>query len=166
MPEVAAFAILAALVVPYLGATAGQSGLHAEAAARGSRLLESASPAEHHDHGHEVTAADQVFCGIDVFGTDPPTATIVDEVRTVYGYYFCAVGRPGVPYLMSSRSDGPVVVSFVDPPAITIALSGAGYQERVRAIMPDQYEQFCFNGLPDSTVAADVKRRYEAAIPA
>ena len=75
--------------------------------------------------------------------------------------YFCAVGRTGVPYLESSRSDGPIVVRLRPAPDIRIAQHGQGYQDRVRAMMPDQYEQFCFNGLPDDSVAGDVKRRYE-----
>lgn len=164
LPEVVAFAVLAVLAVPYLGARSGQSGIHAQAAERGSRILEQATPAEHHNHGHEVTTGDRIFCGIDVFGVDPPTAIVIDDVTTVYGYYFCAVGRPGLEYMQSSRSDGPIVVNLVGTPSVTIAASGQGYQDRVRAMMPDQYEQYCFNGLPDGTVAAEVRGRYEAEL--
>jgi hypothetical protein len=134
------------------------------AADRAARALEQASPAEHHDHGHEVAAGDRVYCGVAVFGVDPPSVTVIEEVETIYGYYFCAVGRPGVPYLDSSRADGPLVVRMTDPPTIQIAAPGEDYQERVRAMMPDQYEDRCFGGLPDPTVAEAVKRRYESEL--
>lgn len=166
IPEIAAFALLLALAVPFLSSGGGQSGLQAAAAERGSRLLEQASPAEHHSHGHIVAGEDAVLCGIDVFGVDPPSATIIDDVQTVYGYYFCAVGRPGIPYLESSRSDGPIVVQLLPAPYIQIAQHGQGYQDRVRAMMPDQYEQYCFNGLPDDSVAREVRRRYEREVGA
>lgn len=164
LPEIVVFVILAALAVPYLGAQSAQSGLYAVAAERGARLLEQLSPGEHHNHGHEVTSEDRMFCGIHTFGVDPPGATVIDEVRTVYGYYFCAVGRPGTPYLLSSRSDGPIVVHLAPNPTVLIAHSGPGWRERVQEMMPDQYEPFCFSGLPDDRVAADVRRRYEAEL--
>ena len=125
-------------------------------------MLEQASPAEHHDHGHEVTAEDTILCGIDVFGVDPPSATIVDEVQTVYGYYFCAVGRPGLPYLESSRTDGPVVVTLrprrPSRSPSTAGLPGAGPGDDagpVRAALLQRAAR--------RPVADDVKRRYKAA---
>ena len=48
--------------------------------------------------------------------------------------------------------------------SVQIAQHGQGYPDRVRAMMPDQYEQQCFNGLPDGSVAGDVKRRYERQV--
>jgi hypothetical protein len=164
--ELAVFAVLLAAFVYYFAPRSQQGGgsndLHAAAADRAARSLEQASPAEHHDHGHEVAAEDQVYCGVAIFGVDPPSAGLIDDVQTIYGYYFCAVGRPGVPYLESSRADGPIVVHMTDPPTMEIAAPGAGYQERVRAMMPDQYEELCFGGLPDPSVAEEVKRRYES----
>jgi hypothetical protein len=152
------------LVLLASGVAAGPRDVSAVAAERAARMLEQVSPAEHHDHGHEVGAEDRIYCGVDVFGLDPPSATIIDEVRTVYGYYFCAVGRPGVPYLESSRSDGPIVVQLTEPARVQIAAPGAEYQERVRAMMPDEYEALCFGGLPDLSVADAVKRRYESEV--
>jgi hypothetical protein len=99
-----------------------------------------------------------------VFGLAPPSATAIEEVDMVYGYYFCAVGRPGVSYLDSSRSDGPIVVQLAGSPTIQIVAPGEDYQGRVRAMMPDQYEDRCFGGLPDPTVAEEVKRRYESEL--
>jgi hypothetical protein len=154
-----------ALLLSGLGESpaAGPAGPYAAAAERAARALELASPAEHHDHGHEVAAEDRVFCGVAAFGVDA-TDSVGGAVDTLYGYYFCAVGRPGLPYLDSSRADGPIVVRLTNPPSIQIAAPGEGYQDRVRAMMPDQYEELCFRGLPDPAVAAEVKRRYESEL--
>ena len=164
--EILVLAVVVVLLILNLAAGSPQGGgpgdLRAAAAERAAQFLEQASPAEHHDHGHEVAVQDRVYCGVAVFGVDPSAAGIIDDVETVYGYYFCAIGGPGVPYLESSRSDGPIVVHLADPPSIQIAAPGADYQERVRAMMPDQYEELCFGGLPDPTVAEEVKRRYES----
>jgi hypothetical protein len=73
------------------------------------------------------------------------------------------MGRRGVPYLRSNRADGPIVVHLTEPPTVQVVPPGADYPERVRAMMPDEYEDLCFSGLPDPSVADEVKRRYEAA---
>ena len=165
VPEIAAGAVLLALFLSHPGPPPTDAGdLPALAGQRAARILEQVSPAEHHDHGHDVGTEDRVYCGVAVFGVDPPSARVIDDVQTVYGYYFCAVGRPGVPYLSSSRADGPIVAHLTDPPSVQIAAPGVGYEDRVRAMMPDQYEELCFSGLPDPTVAEEVKRRYEADI--
>lgn len=163
VPELAAVAMLAITSVPFLG-VAGHGGLRADVAGRAAQIIELASPADHHDHGHDFTGHDRIFCGVDVFGTDPPNATTLTEVDTVYGYFFCAAGTPGLPYPESSRADGPVVVTLTGAPRASIAQSGAGYADRVRAMMPDQYEDRCFHGLPDASVAAAVRDRYESAL--
>jgi hypothetical protein len=158
-PELAAFAALLVLGVTFLS-TAPGAKLRQEVGLRASRAIEASSPDEHRGHGHAVGGADHVVCGVDVFGTEPREAKSADEVRTVYGYYFCAIGPTGMPYLDSARSDGPVVVRLSDPPVVQIARHGEGYEGRVRAMMPDEYEPLCFGGLRNDAVAADVRRRF------
>jgi hypothetical protein len=158
-PELAAFAALLVLTIPFLSSTAG-TRIKQEVGQRAARLIEASTPEEHRGHGHDVESADHVVCGVDVFGTEPGDAEGADDVRLVYGYYFCAVGPDGTPYLESSRMDGPVVVRFTDPPVIQIARHGQGYEERVRAMMPDEYEPLCFGGLRNDAVAADVRGRF------
>lgn len=162
--ELALVAGIVLVALPFLGSFS--SGLNAEAAAAASAAIEKVSPAEHHNHGHEVTAEDTVICGVHVFGFEPTTASAVAEIETVYGYYFCAVGQPGTRYEDSGRSDGPVVVRLGPHPVVSIAAPGAGYPERVRAMMPDRYESQCFAGLPDHSVAAGVKERFLATVTA
>jgi hypothetical protein len=136
VPEVIVIAVLALLSVPFLASANGPASLQQQIAARAAAIIENETPAEHHAHGHEVTGNDKVICGVALFGTEPAEVKTVDEVQVVYGYYFCAIGSPGVIYMESSRSD------------------------RVRAMMPDQYEDRCFRGLPDPTVAQRVQDRY------
>jgi hypothetical protein len=164
VPEVAALCVLLILLGFGPVQRTRADGLYDLAAERAARTLEQASPTEHHDHGHDVGADDRVYCGVMVFGLEPPSAAAIDEVRVIYGYYFCAVGRPGVSYLDSSRSDGPIVVRLANPATVQIVAPGADYQARVRAMMPDQYEERCFGGLPDPAVAENVKRRYESEL--
>jgi hypothetical protein len=158
-PELAAFAALLVLSVPFLSSTPGAK-LRQEVGQRAARAIEASSPEEHRGHGHTVAAVDHVVCGVDVYGTEPREPAGADEVRMVYGYYFCAVGPDGMPYLESSRSDGPVVVRLSDPPVVQIARHGEGYEGRVRAMMPDEYEPLCFGGLRNDGVAADVRSRF------
>jgi hypothetical protein len=148
VPELAVLAVL--------GVALGGSGGD-ETGRLAASVIEQASPAAHHDHGHEVAEGDRVFCGVDVFGV---------RGETVYGYYFCAMGHAGVPYLESSRVDGPVVVTLGATPSAEIAPPGAGYAAKVRAMMPDEYEWRCFGGLPDPSVASEVQRRYVQALGA
>jgi hypothetical protein len=159
-PELAAFAALLVLSIPFLSSASG-SRVHEEVGQRAARAIEASSPEEHRGHGHLVSAGtDYVVCGVDVFGTEPRDPEGADEVRMIYGYYFCAIGPKGMPYLDSSRSDGPVVVQLNNPPVVQIAGHGEGYEQRVRAMMPDEYEPLCFGGLRNDSVAADVRRRF------
>jgi hypothetical protein len=158
-PELAAFAALLALSIPFLSGASG-SRVEQEVGQRAAQAIEASSPEEHRGHGHSVGGADHVFCGVDVFGTEPRDPKDADEVRMVYGYYFCAIGAEGTTYLDSARSDGPVVVQLSNPPVVQIAGHGEGYEQRVRAMMPDEYEPLCFGGLRNDAVAADVRRRF------
>ena len=157
-PELAAVAALLVLSIPFLS-TAPAAALTQDIGRRAAQALEVSTPEEHRGHGHEVASVDHVVCGVDVFGTEPREVRTADEVTIVYGYYFCAVGPDGKPYLESSRMDGPVVIRLT-PPVIQIARHGAGYEGRVRAMMPDEYESRCFGGLRNDAVAADVRRRF------
>jgi hypothetical protein len=158
-PELAALAALLVVSIPFLSGAPG-SKLNQEIGRRAAQLIEASSPEEHRGHGHTVAGEDKVFCGVDVFGTEPREPRTADEVRMIYGYYFCAIGPKGMTYLDSSRSDGPVVVQLSNPPVVQIAGHGAGYEDRVRAMMPDEYEPLCFGGLRNDAVAADVRRRF------
>ncbi|MCP2327981.1 hypothetical protein HDA40_006488 [Hamadaea flava] len=127
--------------------------------------LERVSPAEHHNHGHEVTAGDRVLCAAEPFGFEPPDAQSVSEVRVAYAYYLCAAAPPGTPWDQSARISGPVAVRLSQPPVVRIAQAGAGYPERVKALIPARY-QARVNGFADSAVPARLRQRYEEQVAA
>jgi hypothetical protein len=161
VPEVAAVAVLAVLL-----ATApvppSPAELRAQLTARVIAALESASPAEHHDHGHDITAEDRVACVAEVYGTDPPDAATVAQARTVYAQYFCAAGPPGTRFELSAFSSGPCAVRLSNPPVVVIPRSGMGYPERVRELVPDRYEEQALKGFQDPSVPDALRPKFEA----
>jgi hypothetical protein len=164
VPEVAAVAVLLVAVVLRPGGIAGGSDLRAQLIERVVAALERASPTEHHDHGHQVTAADRVACVAELHGTDPVAARGLAEVREVYAQYMCAAGAPGTAYDDSSRSSGPVAVRLSDPPVVRVPPSGLGYPDRVRALLPDEYEEQALKGFRDPSVPAALRARYDAMV--
>lgn len=156
LPELLAIAVLAAGL-----AYARPVGLQQQLADRVETILERISPAEHHSHGHEVSQEDHIICAAEPFGVEPKTAKRIEEVHTIYAYYLCAAGEPGTEWDFSSRISGPVVVTLTEPPAVRIAESGAGYPDRVRAMIPDELEAKAFAGFSDPDRPAALRARYE-----
>ncbi|MDI1462371.1 hypothetical protein QEZ54_15480 [Catellatospora sp. KI3] len=156
LPELLALAVVAALS-PLLRPV----DLDAALAARVTQVLELSTPAEHHDHGHEVKADDRVICTAETMGYEPVDARTVAEVRRVYAYYLCAAGSPGQPWDFASRISGPVAVDLTEPPVVRIAQAGQGYPDRVRALLPDRYEARAFNGFVNHDLPKRVLERYE-----
>jgi hypothetical protein len=131
-------------------------------------ILEQETPAEHHDHGHDVgpgaSGTATVLCAVDPFGIDPPDATALAKVRSVYAYELCAVAVPGAPWESATRFSGPVAVRFGDPPVLLVPRQGTGYQDRVREIIPGQYLEHAFGGFKDAQAVAELHRRFDAAL--
>lgn len=128
------------------------------------RVLESASPAQHHDHGHtEFIAEDRVVCEAEAFGHDPQVVSGVEQVQWAYAYYLCAAGPPGTPWDEAARISGPVAVSLTDPPVVRIAEAGAGYPDRVRALIPARYAART-GGFTDATIPARLRSRYDSEV--
>jgi hypothetical protein len=127
------------------------------------RVLETASPAQHHDHGHtDVVAGDKVVCEAEAFGHDPASVHSAAEVRWAYAYYLCAAAPPGTPWDEAARISGPVAVSPADG-VVRIAEAGLGYQDRVRALIPARYADRA-GGFADPAIPARLRGRYEAEI--
>lgn len=139
--------------------------LRAALAARLVTVLEEATPAEHHDHGHELAGPAPVICAVDVFGIDPPGATALDQVRTVYALHLCAVAEPGRPWEWAVKMSGPLAAQWrPDRPVVRIAAPGQGYPERVRALIPDRYQDRAFGSFQNSAALAELRRRFDTAI--
>jgi hypothetical protein len=151
------------------GGTAGSAGqamspaLRAEVAARLVKALEDATPAEHHNHGHEVTTGGLVVCAVDPFGVNPPGAATVDQVATVYALHLCAVAEPGRSWDMSVRYSGPLAANLGDPPVVTVVQPGAGYPDRLHNLIPQQYWTRATGPFLDEAALADLRRRFDAA---
>jgi hypothetical protein len=137
--------------------------LRAELAARLVKALEEATPAEHHNHGHEVTTGGTVVCAVDPFGVDPSGATTIDQVGTVYALHLCAVAEPGRDWDLSVRYSGPLAANPGDPPVVTVVQPGAGYPERVHSLIPQRYWTRATGPFKDDAALADLRRRFDAA---
>jgi hypothetical protein len=159
-PELLAVALLAGSIVTGLGGQRLPDQLADEVA----RILEQIPPAEHHNHGHQVTEQDTVLCVAEVFGAEPADAASLSEVTDVYAYYMCAAGTPGTPYERSQRISGPVAVTLTNPPTARIAQAGAGYQDRVRAIIPERHLDRAFGVFVDSARPISLRARYESEV--
>jgi hypothetical protein len=152
-------------------AGAGEQGLPEQLAARVVEILEEASLAEHADHGHHFDeAASGIVCAAEAFGFDPPEATSVDQVRTVYAHHMCAEVGPDLVWPDAIRAAGPLAVQLTDPPAVLLpealpAGEGALYADRIRALIPERYhaEALASEGFADSAVAEQLRTRFEAA---
>lgn len=126
-------------------------------------LLENASVAEHHSHGHvELTADDRIVCAAEAFGHDPVSVRSVAEVRWAYAYYMCATAPPGTPWAQASRIAGPVAVSIADG-EVRIAQAGLGYQDRVKALIPARYADRT-DGFRNSAIPMRLLDRYQVEI--
>jgi hypothetical protein len=170
----AAFAVLATVAVVVVlkadgSAPAGPTdqvmpaALRSEVAARLVKALEDATRAEHHNHGHEVATGGTVVCAVDPFGLDPPGATAIDQVGTVYALHLCAVAESGRTWDMSVRYSGPLAANLGDPPVVTVVQPGAGYPERVHSLIPQRYWPRATGPFRDDAALADLRRRFDAA---
>ncbi|WP_191843628.1 hypothetical protein [Catellatospora chokoriensis] len=155
LPELLALALVAGLF-----AVAAPADLKDVLADRVAVILAQSSPSEHHQHGHDVAAEDTVLCTAETMGMEPADATRVADVRVVYAYFFCAAGEPGQPWDFAARISGPVVVELTEPPRVRIAEAGLGYPDRVKAMLPDQYEPWAFGGFHDPSLPTVLQQRY------
>ncbi|NUO55375.1 MAG: hypothetical protein HOV78_01850 [Hamadaea sp.] len=126
-------------------------------------VLEHASLTEHHDHGHDIAQGDRVLCAAEAFGHEPADARRIEEVRWAYAYYLCAAAPAGTPWDVAPRISGPVAVQLSEPPVVRIAQSGAGYPDRVKALIPARY-QARVNGFTDSSIPDSLRKRYAAEV--
>jgi hypothetical protein len=126
-------------------------------------VLEQTSPTE--QHLHELSdQPGKVICAAESFGTEPANAKRFEEVRVIYALYLCAVAVPGMPWDYATRSSGPAVITLSDPPTVQIPLSGEGYPERVRALIPDNLEARAFGSFIDKGRPSALRLQYEDEI--
>lgn len=161
VPEIVALVVLAVLV-PIAGFGHGPDPLRTALASRIVTALEGSSPAQHQDHGHDAAAT--MVCVAEVYGFDPADAAAVGQVRTAYGYVFCAAGVRGTQFDFSTRFTSPVVADLGETTTVHMVQSGLGYPERVKELMPDRFEKQALIGFADHSIPARLRPRYEAAV--
>lgn len=140
------------------------AALRAEMAARLTKALEEATPSEHHDHGHgSLTTTGTLVCAVDPFGVDPPSATTIDQVGIGYALHLCAVAEPGRDWDLSVKYSGPLTANFGDPTVVNVVQPGAGFPDRVHAMIPQRYWARATGPFLDEAALADMRRRFDAA---
>ncbi len=155
LPELVALAVIAAGLV-YLQSNAFTNQLSDRAMA----VLEQTPPAGQHLHDLSGQTG-KVICAAESFGTEPAGAKRLEEVKVIYALHLCAIAVPGMPWDYAARSSGPVVITLSDPPTVQIPLSGEGYPERVRALIPDKLEARAFGNFIDKGRPSALRARYE-----
>ncbi|MFI7423391.1 hypothetical protein [Nonomuraea sp. NPDC049684] len=135
--------------------------LDQELAAQVTLILERATPEEHHDHGHGFGS--RVVCAVEPFGTDPPDAAGLAEVRWVYARHLCAIVGESRDWAMSVRASGPIAVRLGVPPQVKVPAAGPGYPERVRALIPARYHDEAFADFSDEAAIDAARERFSHA---
>jgi hypothetical protein len=149
VPEVVAAASLATVL-----AWPAPADLQQQLARKAQGVLEEFPP---------VGQGGRVLCVAEPFGYQPRGAQRIEDVSVIYAYYLCAAGEKGTEWDYASRISGPVVVT-VRPPRIQIAEAGAGYPDRVRAMIPPEWQARALAGFSDPATPAELRKRYDAEI--
>ncbi|HLU34055.1 MAG TPA: hypothetical protein VKZ74_08650 [Natronosporangium sp.] len=138
------------------------------------RALEETTLNLHADHDHSADGADgeasELVCAASTFGFDPPDATTVAEVRTIYAHHMCAAVGPGLGWPDAIRASGPVAVELTDPVIVrwpetnSAGLQATTYADKVRALIPERLheEALAHQGFVDPEVAGELRQRFEA----
>jgi hypothetical protein len=150
------------------------------AALERAQPTEAGEPSAHGGHDAEPVNANrrtdidghELRCVAKVFGHDPPGATSINDVKTIYAHRMCAAVDPGLTWPSSIRESGPVAVHLGIPDELlmpekdnTAAENGAvvAYPDRVRAIIPERYHQqaLAHADFVDPDVREELQERME-----
>jgi hypothetical protein len=160
---VVAAAVLA-VVLRGAGGTSRPPTLHNQLSDRLAAMFEQATPTQHHQHGHQTVGENKVLCAVKTLGFEPANATTVAEVRTVYGYHFCAIVEPNRPWDFAQKLTGPMAVQLTEPPVVKVVEGGgSGFQDRVRAVIPPPYQEAALKELLDDGQMRDLRKRFDEA---
>ncbi|MFI5844254.1 hypothetical protein ACIA8K_31620 [Catenuloplanes sp. NPDC051500] len=170
-PEVMAAVVLVAAGL-YWNAVAprlAEPELRARATAQLATEMEQASADEHAKHGHQLGPDDRMLCTAEVFGIDPPGEGRERNVHTAYGYYLCASGRPGTPFLAALMNAGPVVL-HLDAARAGDRLQTTTLEQdldtQLQGMMPEQYRVQARKGFTTVDQMRTLKERFEREVTA
>lgn len=165
LPEALALALLGvgfyystAVAAP----TLTEDQARADAAARIAVTIEQSTSDEHAAHGHEVNPDERMLCTAEVWRIDEPATA--SGAATAYGYYLCATGTPGTPYMLSRMNAGPIVAQLTDPPQITVTALDEDFRTQVEAMMPTEFVEQSFKGFTDPGRADTLRKRFESQV--
>ena len=177
LPRILAVVVLVVAVVTLVRLGVGRSeeqspdGIRADLVQRMTTVLEQ-SPSAHAGHGGHVAgpgssaAPTRTVCGSQVYGYEPADAATAEDVVTVYGFHMCGVAEAGVPWDFATRFVAPLVMRFdTNPPTVQAAESSADvtYQERVKQLIPAQYQELAAQSALEPDAMAELRRRYDEA---
>ncbi|ROT32881.1 hypothetical protein [Micromonospora sp. HM5-17] len=155
------------------GSEADPVDLKAQITARMRTVLEQSDPTAHQHHEHHPATSHTpeggkapVVCGVHVYGFEPANATVLAEVKTVYGFHLCGVAEQKRPWDWAVKLAGPLIMDLsTDPPGIQVveATAEVRFIDRLREMFPDPYEEQATKEALSESEMADLRRRYDAA---
>ncbi len=154
------------------GSEAEPADLSAQITTRMRSTLEQADPEQHNHAGHGAAQAateqakPPVICGVRVYGYEPAGATVLADVRTVYGFHLCGVAEQKRPWDVAVKLAGPVIMDMAtEPPGIQVveATADVMFVDRLREMFPDKYEELALKEALDPSEMTDLRRRYDDA---
>lgn len=168
-----AVTLLAVLAAQYLTRGDDKPGdLRSQITARMITVLEQTPPEQHHGHGahahvHSHLRDDEprTICAARVFGFEPPDASRLSDVRVVYGHHLCAMAQKGLPWDVSPKLVGPVVLDLTaSPPRVEVAAAteDMSFTERTRQLMPERYHEEALKEFLEPESIAELRRRYDS----
>lgn len=144
-------------------------------AARVVAVLEEATADEHAAHGHYLEDGSGGYvCVARTIGFEPPDATEVAQVQTVYADHACAELGTVFQWPEVVRSTGPLAMTLTTDPA-TVALpsqvlldeSSALHVDRVREVIPAAYHDLALahqdTAFTDPDLFDELQGRYRSA---
>lgn len=165
--------VAAALVAVVLrmgsgGAASRPPTLQNQLADRIAAVLEQSTPNDHHAHGHHSIGDVNVvkgptLCAVRTLGFEPAEAKTVAEVRKVYAYHLCAIVEKGRAWDFAQKLSGPMAAELTDPMKIQVVEPGLGFQDRVRSLIPQPYQEEALKELLDEDQMRDLRKRFEEA---
>jgi hypothetical protein len=74
------------------------------------------------------------------------------------------VSDNGRPWDAATKTSGPLVATWGQPPTVQIIVPGDGYSQRVRAAFPRQYHERALGSAIDPQALADLRTRFDASV--
>ena len=128
--------------------------------------LERMPTSEHAGHGGADTKGTNV-CATRVYGYEPKDAKTAADVDTVYGFHFCAVAVPKGSWDFATKYVAPLVMKFDTTPPSTVMVAATetvGYRDRLKQVIPPEYQAVANEGALEPDAMKDLRRRYDAAV--